>query len=222
MGRKKHRKKIAGLVILLILLIGLIGTCAFVLGKWFLDNNQKQISSADGNSTEESVWSDQESAESSPVESSMEVSQESSQESSMEESTPEESQAEESYPELKARCVESTDPDLYLTNQKVYVNGEVVEDYKPSKVIRMDDHQYAQADGIFTFRGNNFRTGAVVGEVTAEEEKFGMDDAWYYTTGYFLTDDGGIWSGNGWTGQPLLREWTRQEKQNMNMYDWAK
>ena len=34
---------------------------------------------------------------------------------------------------------------------------------------------------------------------------------------------GGVyWSGNGWTGQPLIAEWPKETRQVMNMYDWAK
>ena len=37
-----------------------------------------------------------------------------------------------------------------------------------------------------------------------------------------ITYNDATWSGSGWTGQPLMRKWSREAKAHMNMYDWAK
>ena len=78
---------------------------------------------------------------------------------------------------------------------------------------------YALADGIFTFRGNNYRNAPTVG--TANLSQGGIRQLWEHPTSN-LTSLGAYWSGSGWTGQPLMRRWTREEKQPMNMYPWAK
>lgn len=73
-------------------------------------------------------------------------------------------------------------------------------------------------EGIFTFRGNYHRTLSSYGTAQITEEKF-SEAYWSYATGKLLKSNGtSFWSGNGWTGQPLLISWPEETKQIMNLY----
>ena len=77
------------------------------------------------------------------------------------------------------------------------------------------------AGGMLTFRGNYARTKTSVGRSAVTEEK--LEKTWSYNTGKILKSNGvDYWSGNGWTGQPILMQWDKDVKQTMNMYDSAK
>lgn len=121
-------------------------------------------------------------------------------------------------------AVESTEPSIYIASTAIYVDDEEVESYQMKPVINMTDWEsYNQTDGIVTFRGNNFRNSPVVGNVSMTEPAFDEEKCWNSPTTFMETPDGSYWSGNGWTGQPLMRKWTEQEKSAMsNMYDSAK
>ena len=144
----------------------------------------------------------------------------------------EESSKEESIPEAPApvvydfnpHAVESTEPSIYIASTKIYVDSVEVESYQMDPVISMTDWEsYNQTDGIVTFRGNNFRNGPVVGTVDMPAHQFDDEKCWSSPTTYMETPDGSYWSGNGWTGQPLMRRWTDQEKADMtSMYSSAK
>ena len=78
-----------------------------------------------------------------------------------------------------------------------------------------------KADGMLTFRGNYARTKTSVGNSKITEEK--LEKTWTYNTGKILKSNGvDYWSGNGWTGQPILIKWDRDVKQTMNMYESAR
>ena len=78
---------------------------------------------------------------------------------------------------------------------------------------------YTDVNGIITFRGNNFRNNPTYG--LANMTDFSFEKVWRRETGT-LEYEGKVWSGSGWTGQPLIVKWPRATKQHMNMYDWAK
>jgi hypothetical protein len=80
--------------------------------------------------------------------------------------------------------------------------------------------EYASLEGVLTFRGNNFRNSASYGTVSMVNKRFGS--AWSAATGSLAGADGTTWTGNGWTGQPLLVRWPDETKKFMNLYDWAK
>lgn len=73
-------------------------------------------------------------------------------------------------------------------------------------------------EGIFTFRGNYHRTLTSYGTAEISKEKFSKE-FWSYDTGKLLKSSGtSYWSGNGWTGQPLLISWPDETKEIMNLY----
>lgn len=72
--------------------------------------------------------------------------------------------------------------------------------------------------GLYTFRGNYHRSGASYGLAAVTKERF-SEQYWTYKTGKLLKSSGtSYWSGNGWTGQPLVIAWPDETKQVMNLY----
>ncbi len=109
-----------------------------------------------------------------------------------------------------------------ITGTAVMVGGDVVESYAADEAHYIDfggAEDYAQIEGIVTFRGNNFRNTSSYGQAEIESGKFG--DYWYHTTDG-QTGGGVYWGGSGWTGQPLIVRWPDETREIMNMYDWAK
>lgn len=140
-----------------------------------------------------------------------------------EEVTTEEVTTEEPEPDFNPHCVESTKPENLIASTAICVDGEVLEDkksYKPKDEITFGlGTKYTEEPGIYTFRGNNFRNDPTYGLANMTEHK--LDAVWSNQTGALSYGDAS-WSGSGWTGQPLMRKWTREQKQHMNMFDWAK
>ena len=121
------------------------------------------------------------------------------------------------------RCVESTKPSLYIESTAIEADGQTlasISDYTPKESHSFDAGiSYTDVDGIVTFRGNNFRDTAAYGNTQIKDGK--IKDLWTAKTGS-LTYGDATWSGSGWTGQPLMEKWSKEVKQSMNMYDWAK
>ena len=112
----------------------------------------------------------------------------------------------------------ASDASEVITSTAIRVGDTDVDSYQA------DDHHiidfggpedYAKADGIVTFRGNNFRNSSAYGQAALNAGRFG--DYWTVSIGSMNG-----WGGSGWTGQPLAVRWPAEMKQQMNMYDWAK
>ncbi|MDR0983464.1 MAG: PQQ-binding-like beta-propeller repeat protein [Ruminococcus sp.] len=84
--------------------------------------------------------------------------------------------------------------------------------------------KYSDAQGVFSFRGGNLRQNAAYG--TLQDTVSGITKLWNIKTGSTAKGEGGTkgtyWTGNGWTGQPLLVKWSRTTKSHMNLEQWAK
>ena len=126
--------------------------------------------------------------------------------------------------DFRPHAVSSTEPSNLIKSTQVKVEGEVLEnasDYKAEEKIRFGKGgEYTEVEGIITFRGNNFRDSASYGTADIKEKKFG--EYWTKNTSALIAPDGEYWSGNGWTGQPLIVTWSKKTRQNMNMDSWAK
>jgi outer membrane protein assembly factor BamB len=72
--------------------------------------------------------------------------------------------------------------------------------------------QYQTVNGILSFRGGPFRNNAVLGPQVIKEEK--LLKSWTFHTSTLPRWGGG----SGWTGQPSLIQWNKQEQQIMNLY----
>ena len=119
-------------------------------------------------------------------------------------------------------AVDSSNPANWGYTTDIEVNGTVVESYQRETPIFFDyDEPYTNVNGIVTFRGDNYRSGAAYG--TANVSSKTLSKAWSFEIGEMAKPGGsGNWSGSGWVGQPLVVCWPQSTKQIMNMYDWAK
>lgn len=119
-------------------------------------------------------------------------------------------------------AVASTTPSNLIFSTEMMLNDSPVDSSSFTPWYTMDFSRgdaYTDVDGIVTFRGNNFRDNPVYG--TADISQHTLTGTWQVATGA-LSYNSATWTGNGWTGQPLMQKWKPSVKQHMNMYDWAK
>ena len=123
---------------------------------------------------------------------------------------------------FEPHSVDSTAEANFLQSTDIMVDGEMFEgEYEDDTGIYFGyPEEYSSLPGVITFRGNNFRDSAAYGTANITQKKFG--GSWTAGTGSLTAPNGTFWSGNGWTGQPLIAEWPKETRQIMNMYDWAK
>ena len=124
---------------------------------------------------------------------------------------------------FEPHSTDATDPSNMFDYTGVNIDGQDIED-RDSHVPFFNGEfgvpsAYTDVDGIVGFRGNNFRDDPTYGAVNTLTGS--MEIAWTRQTGT-MDSAGHTWSGNGWTGQPLMMKWPREVKEHMNMYDSAK
>lgn len=124
--------------------------------------------------------------------------------------------------DFEPHSVEGTEPEKLIKSTAIMVDGEVVEEYKNEYEILFDlPERYAKLDGVFGFRGNNFRNGAAFG--TADVSSKSLSVVWKSATSGLADSDGSYWTGSGWTGQALIAKWPEATRKNMTaMYEWAR
>ena len=111
-----------------------------------------------------------------------------------------------------------TDPAKWGITWEIFQDGVPVDSYQRENEIAFGDPEdYFALPGIPTFRGNNYRNSTTYGTADVTAQTMTME--WTSRTGVL---DGGVWSGSGWTGQPLIVQWDEQTRQNMNLYDSKK
>ena len=125
--------------------------------------------------------------------------------------------------DFKIGSTDETKPSVMMEYTNINVDGttlDSVKDYKSDDVIEFGSPtDYTKLEGVITFRGNNFRDAPAYGR--AKMSKYKLKKKWNVPTTN-MTVNGQYWSGNGWTGQPLLIHWPRETKVHMNMEQWAK
>ncbi len=123
---------------------------------------------------------------------------------------------------FKPHSVDGTEPERLISSTAIMVDGEIVEEYESDYEINFDlPEKYTELEGVVTFRGDNYRTGAAYGTATVSEKK--LTKLWTQSTSGLSDTDGTYWSGSGWTGQPLIVKWPEATRKNMSaMYDWAR
>ena len=136
--------------------------------------------------------------------------------------TPEPTPTPVGLPDFKPHSVDGTEPERLISSTAIMVDGEVVEQYESDYEINFDlPERYTEIEGIVTFRGDNFRSGAAYG--TAAGSSKTLTKAWSKSTSGLSDSDGIYWSGSGWTGQPLIVKWPEATRKNISaMYDWAR
>ena len=121
------------------------------------------------------------------------------------------------------KCTAQTEPSKLIASTSIQVDGETfddIADYQPDNTISFGaGSEYTSSDGVLTFRGNNFRSSPAYG--LANMSEYILEPVWTQSTGS-MSYNGKAWNGNGWTGQPLITSWSKELRQHMNMYDWAK
>ncbi len=124
-----------------------------------------------------------------------------------------------------AYSVKETDPSEHKVEETVQVNGFPVGNYiRTDRIYFSPDftEKLCGVEGMLTFRGNYARSMSSVGAPSIDKEKF-ASGRWTYSTGKVLKSNGvDYWSGNGWTGQPILIKWDEETKKHMNLFDSAK
>ncbi len=129
-------------------------------------------------------------------------------------------------PKPTPHYLESSNPSRYGYVAHLQVDGKDVDpgSYKRQEEISFGDaNLYPQVPGVLTFRGNNYRNLSAASELNLTE--FKMTEAAKVSIGSLKKGNRsgkGSWSGCGWTGQPLIVEWSEEVKAVMNLYDWAK
>ena len=112
----------------------------------------------------------------------------------------------------------ASDPAKWGITWEIFQDGILVENYQREEPIDFGDPEsYFALPGIPTFRGNNYRNSTTYGTADVTEQTMTLD--WTSRTGVLA---GGVWSGSGWTGQPLIVQWDEQTRQNMNLYSSKK
>ncbi len=124
---------------------------------------------------------------------------------------------------FEPHSTDATDPSNMFDYTGVNIDGQDIEDRDSHAPFFNGEFgvpsAYTDVDGIVGFRGNNFRDDPTYGAVDTLNGS--MEIAWTRQTGT-MDSAGHTWSGNGWTGQPLMMKWPREVKEHMNMYDSAK
>lgn len=115
---------------------------------------------------------------------------------------------------FSAQSTENTDPDRFGIRWEIFDGGTLQHTYQRENPISFGEaEQYFPFPGVSTFRGNNYRNSASYG--TANVTNKTLSAAWSHDTGAI---DGGRWTGNGWTGQPLIVSWDAETRQIMNLH----
>lgn len=123
---------------------------------------------------------------------------------------------------VMAQSVLQTHPSQLQITEQLYVNGKLTAKYSRSEPIYFDNTMLTNSSklpGLLTFRGNYTRSAPASGSTEWKEKKFNRN-YWTYQTGKVLKSNGvDYWSGNGWTGQPIVVSWDDETKQIMNLYE---
>lgn len=111
-----------------------------------------------------------------------------------------------------------SDPSHLGIKTELELDGVRIDSYQREEPIYFKpEEKYSALDGIVTFRGDNYRSGRARGLVPTGADKLKI--AWSIDTGRLAKGYGtGYWTGSGWTGQPLIVRWTKEQKRRMNIY----
>lgn len=116
-------------------------------------------------------------------------------------------------PTFEPGHTDNSDPGNWNIKWDILVDDSVVESYqRPEDITFGSPENYTALQGITTFRGDNYRTGATFGYSSVTDKT--LSTRWETGIGAYNT-----WSGAGWTGQPLVVRWDAETKAIMNLYE---
>lgn len=119
-------------------------------------------------------------------------------------------------PTYEAGYVDSSNPENWGISWDVIQNGSIVDSYTRQESISFGQgSEYTALEGIITFRGDNYRSGATYGTANVINET--VSQLWSSNIGSLNG-----WPGSGWTGQPLIVRWDEETKAIMNLYEGKK
>ena len=112
----------------------------------------------------------------------------------------------------------NSNPSTWGVKWEILSNGTVLDTYHRGETISFGNGKhYAALPGIFTFRGDNYRSGAAYGFAVTSKQS--LQTIWSREISALKKGTGsGTWTGCGWTGQPLMVQWDEETKQHMNLY----
>ncbi len=115
-------------------------------------------------------------------------------------------------PTMEAGCTDVSNPDNWGIKWEIIEHGSIVDSYNRTDPINFGKGEvYSSVEGIITFRGDNYRSGATYGTANVVNET--ITQKWSAKIGSLNG-----WPGSGWTGQPLIVRWNEQAKSVMNLY----
>lgn len=101
----------------------------------------------------------------------------------------------------------------------VFQNDRLVNYVPKDEIVFGDSKDYSDLKGVTAFRGNNYRDSASYGTRTVTEKK--LEVVWSYDIGVIEAENS-RWPGTGWTGQPLLVNWSEEIRNIMNINEEMK
>lgn len=115
-------------------------------------------------------------------------------------------------------ATENTDPEKLGIVTELERDGEPIETFERAEKIYFDpEESYSQYEGIVTFRGDNFRSGAAYGVADALNKR--LEVKWSIDTGKLKKGYGsGYWTGSGWTGQPLIIRYDDESRARLDRF----
>ncbi len=112
---------------------------------------------------------------------------------------------------------ENARPEKLKMTETVFTGADILKDYQRKVTVcapDADHYTYAK-NGVFTFRGNNWRGNAAYG--TADLKSESMEVSWKYKLGGINTSSGNVY-GVGWGSQPAIVKWDKTVREMMNLY----
>jgi len=115
-------------------------------------------------------------------------------------------------PTLSPAYTADSDPANWGIKWEIITGGAIVDSYtRPESITFGMAEDYTALEGITTFRGDNYRSGATYGTANVVSEA--LATKWSRNIGSLNG-----WTGSGWTGQPLVVRWDDETKAIMNLY----
>ena len=110
------------------------------------------------------------------------------------------------------------DPSRLLSKWEVFQDGKKLDEYTRAEPLNFGaGADYAQVEGVVSFRGGNYRDGGAYGTVDMTEPKLTV--VWSNKIGAITSTRSGTWGGVGWNGQPVIVRWDDETRAIMNLYD---
>lgn len=110
----------------------------------------------------------------------------------------------------------NSNPSNWNVTWEIFQGSTPVDRYqRPISICFTQPENYFALPGIAGFRGDNYRTGSTYGSVNVVDKA--LKEVWQQEISSLPKGSSGVWSGVGWTGQPLIVQWDEETKAIMNL-----